>query len=130
VAETIIFLTEDEIVTLHDIALERDGGLPGIKGGCSVSTLVEYAPNKAYYKREQSVPSLAGSYAFAAARFHIFNDGNKRVAAALAEVFLLKNEMELIADDEDAFVMLSDLATGAISEEDFATWMEENTVAI
>ena len=129
-SETIAFLTEEEIASLHEIALEQFGGLPGVRQDGGVASLADYAPNKAHYERLLSIPRLAGCYAFAAAKFHAFNDGNKRVAAAMVEVFLLKNGMELIADDDETYLMLIDLAAGAIGEEDMAAWVEENSVPL
>jgi death-on-curing protein len=129
-AEAIVFLTEEEIVALHDSALEQFGGLPGVRLGADVSSLADYALRKAHYEHLDFMPHLAGCYAFAAAKFHIFNDGNKRVAAAMMEVFLLKNGMELVADDDETYLVLNDLAASAIGEEDIARWVEDNSVLL
>lgn len=128
--ETIVFLTEEEIVALHRSALDQFGGLPGVRLEADVSSLADYALSKAHFGRLDSIPHLAGCYAFAAAKFHIFNDGNKRVAAAMMEVFLLKNGMELVADDDDTYLVLNDLAESAIGEADITRWVEENSVPL
>ena len=129
-AGDVAFLTEDEILELHEMALDQHGGVAGHRSEL-VSAVAEYPRNKCgYLDAFPSIPALAGYYAFAAAKFHPFADGNKRVAAAILEVFLLKNGMELIADDDDAYVAIEDLAAGNIGEEDIAAWVSENSVPI
>lgn len=65
-------------------------------------------------------------WGFSLIRNHGFLDGNKRIAHASMEVFLVMNDMEISASvDEQERFMLS-LAAGAVSREGLTDWLRSN----
>ena len=60
-------------------------------------------------------------------RNHGFLDGNKRIAHAAMEVFLVMNEFEISAsvDEQESFMM--GLAAGNVSRELLIDWLRSNT---
>lgn len=68
----------------------------------------------------------AAALGFSLALNHPFTDGNKRVAHAAMEVFLVLNGLELTGTvDEHERVML-DLAAGQRTREDLITWLNQS----
>jgi len=65
----------------------------------------------------------AAALGYSLIRNHGFIDGNKRIAHAAMEVFLVMNGMELRAsvDDQERFMLA--LATGEVSREALAQWL-------
>lgn len=66
---------------------------------------------------------MAAAYAFAIARGHVFLDGNKRTAHAVAAVFLLNNDIEHVAAQEEVVAAMIGAAAGSLSEPELAAWM-------
>lgn len=56
---------------------------------------------------------------------HAFIDGNKRVGAMALELFLLVNEVELLATDEEWNEMTMEVARGAVAAEALAIWARQ-----
>jgi prophage maintenance system killer protein len=50
------------------------------------------------------------------------------MAALAYELFLMINNHTLTASDEEAYFVFQDLATGDISEAEFATWLSKYVV--
>jgi death on curing protein len=117
------FLSEQTINDLHDDLLAQHGGLKGCNTQL-LGTVVAYPQQKfAYDNPVPTIEALAAYYAFAAARFHAFSDGNKRVALASMELFLAQHGLELGAsNDEKADVILA-LAADEIGEQDIVEWV-------
>ena len=77
----------------------------------------------AYGEPPPDIADLAAALAFGLARNHPFVDGNKRTAQVCYRVFLLLNDAELSASDEEKYAQMVGLAAGEVSESDFAEWL-------
>ena len=122
-----LFFSEQAILDLHEDLLEAHGGPPGINANL-VASVAAFAEQRYYYQLPKpDIPQLAGAYAFAAATFHAFTDGNKRVALALVDLFLMQNGYELTSSDEENEAVILDLARGAIDLEDVMDWVAGNS---
>jgi death on curing protein len=125
------YLSIGEVVDLHHALLEQTGGATGIRDiGLLESAL---AQPMATFDGSDLHPTLAGKAAalgFSLAMNHAFVDGNKRVAHAAMEVFLLLNGAELTAEiDEQEKLMLS-LAAGQVPREELAAWIEKHVQVV
>ncbi|MDE0064111.1 MAG: type II toxin-antitoxin system death-on-curing family toxin [Gammaproteobacteria bacterium] len=86
----IVVLSEEEIFNIHELVLQRDGGLPGLRMGASLSATVERIYNHAHFDPDYRDPwRLSALWAYAIAVGHPFNDANKRTALT-ASVAMLK----------------------------------------
>jgi death-on-curing protein len=113
----ITFLTVADILHIHHRMISEFGGDPGLRD----RGLLESAVGMPRAKFRGSLLHLNISDMAAAYHFHIcgnhpFMDGNKRVAVAAAEVFLLINDHELIASDEALEQLTREVASGALSK--------------
>ena len=68
----------------------------------------------------------AAALGFSLALNHPFVDGNKRVAHASMEVFLILNGVELIADIDEQEKLMLDLADGHMTREQSTGWLENH----
>ena len=73
--------------------------------------------------------ALAASYGVGLAKNHPFVDGNKRAAFLAVGLFLYLNGFRLQATQTDATLTMLAVAAGDITEEAFAAWLREHTVA-
>jgi death-on-curing protein len=90
-----------EIASIHALAIEAFGGLSGVRDGGALEAALIAAENRAYYE-QASLITCAATYAYHLTQAHAFLDGNKRVAAAVAEIFLELNRAELRATDDQS----------------------------
>ena len=79
-----------------------------------------FTPNK--------LPNLAAAYACGIIQNHPFIDGNKRSGFLVAYVFLALNGWKLIAAEAAAVEAVLALASGGISEAEFAAWLKAQSI--
>ena len=120
---TIRWITRDIAMAAHAQSLADHGGSPGVRDEGLLSSALARPQNLAAYG-DPSVQELAASLAYGLAKNHPFIDGNKRTAFLCAYTFLGLNGFELDADEAEAAAIVIDLAAGAVTEEDFARWLE------
>lgn len=115
-------------LTWHNQLLAEHGGAPGLRDeGLLESSLARPRNLLAYGGARPSLTRLAAAYASGIVRNHPFIDGNKRVALVVAFTFLDLNGVDITAEQEDAFLALDALASGQMSEAEFADWLENNS---
>ena len=117
-----------DAIIAHDLELTAHGGSAGIRdAGLLDSALARPRNLWAYAESAPSLAVLAAAYAFGISSNHPFVDGNKRTALLVSFAFLDVNASEVIASQEDAFLIILGLAAGEITEEQLAQWFERNT---
>lgn len=118
------FLTLGEVLALQRRILAETGGAGGIRDLGVIASAV--AQPRISIGGVDAYPTLidkAAALAYALARNHGFIDGNKRIAHAAMEVFLMLNGVELRASvDEQERVMLS-VAAGGLTRAAFTEWL-------
>jgi len=121
------FLSLGEVLALHRRILAESGGTPGVRDLGAIASAVSQP--KVSVGGQDAYPTLIDKTAalgYSLVRNHGFLDGNKRVAHAAMEVFLVLNGMEITASvDEQEHFMFS-LAAGEVSRERLADWLLSN----
>lgn len=119
------YLTLSEVIPLHRAILEATGGASGIRDlGALESALAQPRATFGGVDLHASLPAKAAALGFSLAMNHPFLDGNKRIAHASMETFLMLNGHEIVAPvDEQERVML-DLAAGGLTRDDLQAWLE------
>ena len=124
------FLSEDEIVLVHNRLVEETGGLHGIRDRHAILSVVEQ-PRQVVFGKEL-YPTLylkAAVYARSIIAHHPFLDGNKRTGISVATVFLADNGVSVDALEGEFF----DLALAIVQEkwehEAIAKWFRARTPA-
>lgn len=122
------WLTEAEVVAIHDLQLSLFGGPGGVRDDTLLGSALGRAQNRRAYDGAD-VPACAAAYAFGIARNHPFVDGNKRTAFMAAYTFLGLNGIDLQAANAEVAVMTLALAAGEIDEEGYAAWIRDRIAA-
>ena len=89
------FLTLGEVLALHRRILVESNGRPGVRDLAAVASGVSQP--QVSVDGNDAYPSLiekAAALGYSLVRSHGFIDGNKRIAHAAMEVFLVMNGME------------------------------------
>jgi death on curing protein len=120
-----VWLTSELVIAFHDEQLREFGGPPGLRDAGMLGSALGRAQNKWSYG-EKDLAKLAAAYAIGIARNHPFVDGNKRASLLSIVVFLGLNDIEFVADNTEAVVMIQGLAAGEIEEEGLARWIRDN----
>ena len=121
-----VWLARQLILAIHDEQLAEHGGAIGIRDEGLLESALARPLNRAGYG-DPDVAELGALYAIAIARNHPFVDGNKRTAFAALFMFLALNGMEFEPPEVDATVTMLRLAAGEMSDDDFTTWVRNNT---
>ncbi len=121
-------LTLGEVIALHRRILAASGGRPGVRDLGAIASAV--AQPRVSVGGQDAYPTLtekAAALGYSLVRSHGFVDGNKRIAHAAMEVFLVLNGVEITAavDDQEKF-MLS-LAAGEVSRDGLAQWLKSHS---
>jgi len=124
-----VWVGESVALAIHDVQLAEHGGLSGVRDKNMLESALARPQNLFGYGSPDTA-DLAASYAHGIARNHPFVDGNKRTAFVVCELFMNLNKCVLAADDVACVLMMQDLASGAISEAQFADWLRKNSEAV
>lgn len=121
-------LSLGEMVDLHHALLEQSGGATGIRdlGGLE-SALAQPRATFDGIDLHPTIIQKAAALGFSLTLNHAFVDGNKRVAHAAMEVFLVLNGLALVASVDEQERLMLDLADGQITRDELAAWLERHT---
>lgn len=87
----IVYPTVNAIIDIHTAVIEKSGGLAGIKDIGQLESVLAHIQNPDYYPTFlDQLTHLVHSIA----KFHIFNDGNKRSAILSGALFLSLNNYD------------------------------------
>ncbi|WP_449369748.1 type II toxin-antitoxin system death-on-curing family toxin [Thiomonas sp.] len=117
-----VWLDPAVLHAVHEEQLAEHGGASGTRDAGLFESALARPENLAAYG-EPDTAALAAAYGWGLARNHPFVDGNKRTAFVAAELFLMLNGHELAADDADCVLTMLSVASGDMSEDDFAVWI-------
>jgi len=111
-----IFPDKLDVLTIHARLIAETGGTQGLRDDGLLESALTAAKNRHYYETADVV-SCAAIYAFHLTQAHAFLDGNKRVAAAIAEAFLETNGFQLAMTNEEIVDLFLAIASNALSRE-------------
>jgi len=119
------YLTVEEVIQLHQAVIARSGGLSGIKNRGLIESAVAqprmtFGGNDLY----STLAEKAAAMGFSLASNHGFEDGNKRIAHAAMETFLILNgyQFEASVDEQEAIFLR--LAAAQLTREEFTAWVQ------
>ncbi len=114
------------VEAIHDEAVYLFGGLGGVREPSLLESAIDKPKNKRAYEPESTLLELAATLGVGLARNHEFNDGNKRTALLSTRAFLFLNGQVLEPQEEDEVLIMIGVATGDVSESQFAAWLGRN----
>jgi death-on-curing protein len=124
--KTPVWVLRETVLTLHEQAVAEFGGETGIRDEGLLDSALSKPENLFAYGKA-TIFDLAASYGFGLVMNHPFFDGNKRVGFVVAVVFLELNGFRFRATEADAAVRTLALASGEMSEAEYAAWLKTNS---
>jgi len=112
-----LFLYKTEVIEIHKKLIKEFGGIHGLRDEGALESAMASAKNRAYYENAD-IAICAATYAYHLTQAHAFIDGNKRIAAAISEIFLEINDVKLNATNEQIVDLFLSIASGEKSRND------------
>ena len=125
------YLSLAEVLFIHESVLAQSGGGDGIRDLSALESAVSQP--KASVGGADAYPSLhekAAALGYSLCSNHPFVDGNKRVAHAAMETFLVLNHYEIRATTDDQERLMLGVASGQVRREELVSWLTENVVPL
>lgn len=128
---TIAYLAIDQVLALHALQLKRYGGGKGLRDRRGLEAAVA-RPAVTFGGEDlyADLPAKAAALMHSLALNHPFLDGNKRVAAHAALVFLDLNGYEFSGTPEELVATTVAVAEGKVAVEALAIWFRQRVTPI
>lgn len=127
----IAFLTLGEVVAIHQDQIRRYGGSEGVRDwGLLKSAVAMPAATFGGQLLHGELTEMAAAYLFHLAANHPFVDGNKRVGAVAADVFLALNGWQLTADETAFADLVVSVAAGKTGKSEVAEFLRNNVARL
>lgn len=124
-----VWVSEELAIKIHDYQLAEHGGLPGLRTPDGLASALDRPRNRFFYGISDII-DLAANYAYGISSNHPFSDANKRSALVICRTFLKLNGYNMVATREEKYQIMYDLASGAMSEDDFSVWLRAHVVKL
>ncbi|HEX7317056.1 MAG TPA: type II toxin-antitoxin system death-on-curing family toxin [Pyrinomonadaceae bacterium] len=111
-----LFPRKQETLEIHAQLIEVFGGSHGLRDAGALESALAAAENREHYEGAD-LATCAATYAYHLSQAHAFFDGNKRIAAAVSEIFLELNGARLNATNDQIIRLFLDIAAGDVSRD-------------
>ena len=122
------WLNKQIVLAIHSQQIAEHGGSPGVLNPGLLDSSLAAPLNTYNYEENSSVFDLAAVYGFSLVKNHAFSDGNKRVAFMSMYVFLKINGFNLEAPEEEATLLMLNLAESKESQKNLSQWLEKFSI--
>jgi death on curing protein len=114
------------VLKFHYILIERYGGSHGLRDHGALESALAAAQNRYFYENAD-LATCAATYAYHLSQAHAFIDGNKRIAWAVAILFLEMNGIILTVPEPEAEEICLLIAAGQVTRDEverrFTQWV-------
>ena len=125
------YLTVEDVVKIHAVAVELKGGSPDVLDAGLVESAVEHVrqtfDGALLYT---TVEEVAAAYWHSITTNHGFRDGNKRTGVMAAGAFLAKNGYALNMDDDEIIEVSLAIAGRGMGREELFARVSQRVVKI
>jgi len=121
------WLLPKTVELLHEEQIAEHGGDSGIRSRALLESSLA-APAQMHHYGDSDLFDLAACYGYRIARNHPFVDGNKRTAWICSRLFLRLHGCDIAASDHDKVETMLQVASGTITEAEFASWLRQHAV--
>ncbi len=118
------FVTVPEVLRLHAILIEDQGGDPALRDAGLLESAISQPQQTMFGEYlHPDIVSMAAAYAFHICKNHPFIDGNKRAATAAMIKFLNDNGWSFVATADEAEPVILRLASGLMEKPELTEWL-------
>ena len=122
-----IFLRKQEVIDIQDRLIEEFGGSHSLRDEGALESALSAVENRAFYENAD-LAVCAATYAYHLSQAHAFIDGNKRVAAAVTEVFVELNGGQLEATNDEVVTLFMKIASGELSRDEVEDFFNQRVI--
>ena len=122
-----LFLRKQEVIDIHNRLIEEFGGSHGLRDEGTLESALGAVENRAFYENADLV-ICAATYAYHLTQAHAFIDGNKRVAAAVAEVFVELNGGQFEATNNEVVALFLRIAAGELTRDEVEDYFDQRVI--
>jgi death on curing protein len=119
------WLTRADVEALHHEQIREHGGQFGLRDAGLLESALARPRHVWSYDPGVDLAALGSEYCFGLAKNHAFLDGNKRIAFAATNIFLLLNGFEIEAPEVEVVDTMLRLADGRTSRDEFVAWLRQ-----
>jgi len=112
-----LFPQKQEVIEIQEKLVDTFGGIHGLRDESALESALAAVENRLYYENI-NLATCAATYAYHLTQAHAFIDGNKRVAAAVAEIFLELNGAHLKATNNQLVALFLDIASSKLTRDE------------
>lgn len=112
-----LFSEKQEVIDIQKKLIDTFGGIHGLRDESAFESALAAAENRLYYENI-NLAACAATYAYHLTQAHAFIDGIKRVAAAVAEIFLELHGAHLKATNDQIVALFLDIAAGKLTRDE------------
>jgi death-on-curing protein len=115
------------VIEIHRDSINTYGGDPGVRDMGLLESAVAQ-PRAAFGGQylHEDLPTMAAAYLYHLVMNHPFVDGNKRVGATSAFVFLDLNDAKFTAPEDEFRDLVLDLASGKLDKADVVAFFKRH----
>lgn len=122
------FLSLEEVLFLHRKQIEHFGGSHGVRDmGLLDSAIAAPSATFSGIFLHTDIFEMAAAYLFHLVMNHPFIDGNKRVGALAADVFLYTNGYDLTSDQKEFENLILETAQGRVDKPQIASFLKDHS---
>ena len=125
------FISESIVLAIHDDLIRLYGGIYGVRDASALDSAL-HMPQAQFSGQflHSTIFHMAAAYGFHLCQNHPFLDGNKRAAGMVMFTFLQLNGLEPTATEMDYYQTMMAVASGRMSKEQLADWLQAATNGI
>jgi len=118
------YLSLDDMLAIHLLALEEFGGIPEILSQVRLESCIE-SPRQTMFGDDlyPDIESKAGILFFLLVKNHPFMDGNKRTGVLALLEFLERNGYTLDTNNDELYQFTIDVVTSVVDKEQVTEWI-------
>ena len=121
------WLTVAIVEAMHNEALATFGGAAGMRSPVLLESVLDRPKTLHAYRRDAGLFQLAAALCIAVCKTNVFLDGRMRIALMATNAFLNLNGWTFDPAQTDEVETMVGVATGEITEERLAQWLEANS---
>ena len=125
------YLTLDEVLAMHALAIARYGGSSGLIDIRLVDSAVAQ-PRQTFsgIDLHSSLEEKAAVLGFHLCSHHGIKDGNKRIGYLAMDAFLRLNGMKIVADVADAETIFPGIASHTVTRDELLEWVRQQIAPV
>lgn len=121
------FLTKEEVLRLHEQGIEEFGGSHRLRDEGALESALLAVENRAYYE-EAGLAVCAATYVYHLTQAHAFLDGNKRIGAAAALLFIRLNDARLNMTNAEMIEQFLKIAASELARDEIEQLFKQRIV--